>query len=162
MCYAQAMLTDTDIAWFAGLFEGEGCITIDKRNTGGRLLITMSDKDTIDHVNRLFPCLGIKTTYPANPKHGPYYTWKLNDPQKMRHIVNLILPYLGKRRTKKAEEFLAHIGSGPGRGHRSVTHCTRGHEFTPENTYIHPNGKRNCRTCLRAYKKARRANGLRD
>lgn len=25
--------------------------------------------------------------------------------------------------------------------------CKRGHEFTPENTYIFPNGKRNCRQC---------------
>jgi HNH endonuclease len=29
------------------------------------------------------------------------------------------------------------------------THCHRGHEFTPENTYVH-NGSRNCRTCQRA------------
>lgn len=29
------------------------------------------------------------------------------------------------------------------------THCKRGHEFTPENTYEHPLG-RNCVTCLRA------------
>lgn len=28
------------------------------------------------------------------------------------------------------------------------THCDRGHEFTPENTYVFPNGrKRNCRAC---------------
>ena len=27
------------------------------------------------------------------------------------------------------------------------THCVNGHEFTPENTYIKPNGCRNCATC---------------
>lgn len=27
------------------------------------------------------------------------------------------------------------------------THCKRGHEFTPENTRIRPNGHRECRTC---------------
>lgn len=32
---------------------------------------------------------------------------------------------------------------------RSATHCKRGHEFTPENTYRRPNGgRRQCRTCL--------------
>lgn len=31
---------------------------------------------------------------------------------------------------------------------RSTTHCMRGHEFTPKNTYIYPsNGRRSCRQC---------------
>lgn len=29
------------------------------------------------------------------------------------------------------------------------THCIHGHEFTPENTYIKPNGCRRCRECSR-------------
>lgn len=40
---------------------------------------------------------------------------------------------------------------------RSRTHCLRGHEFTPENTYIMRNGGRNCRACYRAYDARRRA-----
>jgi len=32
------------------------------------------------------------------------------------------------------------------------THCKRGHEFTPENTYIHPSdGHRQCRACAKEY-----------
>ncbi len=34
------------------------------------------------------------------------------------------------------------------------THCLRGHEFTSDNTYVRPGGKRNCRTCMRGYKRA--------
>jgi hypothetical protein len=30
---------------------------------------------------------------------------------------------------------------------RAQTHCKRGHEFTPENTFIRANGWRMCRTC---------------
>ena len=30
------------------------------------------------------------------------------------------------------------------------THCRRGHEMTPENTYVFPNGQRTCRTCKTA------------
>jgi hypothetical protein len=37
------------------------------------------------------------------------------------------------------------------------THCSRDHEYTPENTYVH-NGKRRCKTCR---KEARRASGAR-
>jgi hypothetical protein len=39
------------------------------------------------------------------------------------------------------------------------THCKRGHEFTPENTYVFPSGGRACRTCRlmhsRLYERAR-------
>ncbi len=33
---------------------------------------------------------------------------------------------------------------------RPSTHCTQGHEYTPENTYVQPgDGRRRCRTCNR-------------
>lgn len=38
----------------------------------------------------------------------------------------------------------------------SATHCVRGHEFTAENTYVKPNGTRNCRACKRAVDRGRR------
>ena len=31
-----------------------------------------------------------------------------------------------------------------------ATHCQRNHEFTPENTYVDPDGWRNCRACRKA------------
>ena len=34
------------------------------------------------------------------------------------------------------------------------THCNNGHEFTKENTYIRPNGARNCRVCQRIKQRA--------
>lgn len=37
--------------------------------------------------------------------------------------------------------------TSPAAIHAAATHCLRGHEFTPENTYIRPNGSRNCRAC---------------
>ncbi len=42
----------------------------------------------------------------------------------------------------------------------SKTHCKNGHEFTKENTYIRPNGSRECRTCMRDRDIVRRFVGL--
>lgn len=37
------------------------------------------------------------------------------------------------------------------------THCHKGHEFTPDNTYLSPSGDRQCRECTRARKRAKAA-----
>lgn len=36
-----------------------------------------------------------------------------------------------------------------------VTHCVSGHQYTPENTYVAPDGSRDCRTCRRAHDRRR-------
>lgn len=40
-------------------------------------------------------------------------------------------------------------GTGPTAINAVKTHCKRGHEFTPENTYLMPRGGRCCRICIR-------------
>jgi hypothetical protein len=45
-------------------------------------------------------------------------------------------------------------GKGPTAVNARKTHCKRGHEFTPENTYVYPRGGRECRTCSNFYKQA--------
>lgn len=45
------------------------------------------------------------------------------------------------------------------RPHALRTACNAGHEYTPENTYVDPNGSRRCRTCMRAYDRKRRPPG---
>jgi hypothetical protein len=41
-----------------------------------------------------------------------------------------------------------------GRNHQqSVTHCPFGHEYTPENTYLHKGKWRACRECKKAYQR---------
>lgn len=50
-----------------------------------------------------------------------------------------------QQRTHK-ENVLDHDSSAPSAINSRKTHCIRGHEFTPENTYLIQNGRR-CRIC---------------
>lgn len=36
----------------------------------------------------------------------------------------------------------------------ATTHCPRGHEYSPDNTYVDPTGGRRCRACSRIVKRA--------
>lgn len=47
-------------------------------------------------------------------------------------------------------------GTSPSSKNRIKTHCDKGHEYTPENTYSPPNGQRACRTCRRGWAAAER------
>jgi len=38
-------------------------------------------------------------------------------------------------------------GQKTGAQHRSKTHCPQGHVYDKKNTYVTPNGRRNCREC---------------
>ncbi len=152
----------TDIAWLAGIFEGEGNMSIAK-NGGTRISIGMADRDVIDRVNAMFPCTTIQVIVPKPIRGGnqprTIYTWRISNPVKVREILTLVLPQLGERRAAKAREVLAHLDSRPGTGglHRLKTHCPQGHEYTPENTYVRKGTTwRHCRACLKAWDKASR------
>lgn len=45
-----------------------------------------------------------------------------------------------------------------GENNRTKAHCPQGHEYTPDNTYVRPNGSRECRICRRILLKSWKAN----
>lgn len=46
-------------------------------------------------------------------------------------------------------------GEGPAAINARKTQCVEGHPFTGENTYLTPDGRRQCRTCIRRRSQAR-------
>lgn len=44
-------------------------------------------------------------------------------------------------------------GIGPTAANATKTHCLRGHEFNEINTYVRPDGRRQCRACRKALRR---------
>ena len=105
-----------DIAWAAGLFEGEGCFT--RKRNGGRLVVaaalSMTDEET---VRRFHQVLGFGTVYSLDPpswrdgKRKPQWRWQTGREYEFRALVELLDPYLGERRWRRAHELLNDLGT---------------------------------------------------
>lgn len=148
--------TPEEIAWAAGLFEGEGSVSLkhDKRgNPAPVLSLGMTDQDTVE---KFAAIIGVNQPHRFTPGPSHYkdmYRWQTQSIAVFRQVMEQFWPYLSYRRRQKFLEVYTatrHVEVH----HKDRMHCARGHEFTPENTHVVPSGARHCRTC-------RRANGAR-
>jgi hypothetical protein len=130
-----------DIAWFAGIYEGEGCATCSAGKP--RVQIAMTDRDIILRCQEVFN-LGT-VLGPHETAHKPRWIWGVSSGTATAQILFTIWPFLGERRREQA---LLAIDAWKAQQVTPLTHCRRGgHEYTPENTYIAPDGGRHCRMC---------------
>lgn len=151
--------------WAAGLFEGEGHISLlpypedDPHHRSGlmrrRLVLAMTDEDVVRRFHAFVNAGQVRWTKPFNERCKPVLRWECGAWPDIERILTGMLPYLGLRRSARAREVLANPASPV--GSQKKTHCKRGHEFTPENTYTYRD-IRACRTCRASASKRAKAN----
>lgn len=152
------MASDTEIAWAAGLFEGEG--TFDWH--GCQIRVTMSLTD-LDVLQRFASIVGNGTISgpikrkDAKPHWKPCWHWWAIG-QNVVTICFAFLPYLGQRRSAKAREVLAKFEAyleavAPV---RPCEHC--GLPFKPRSRRAASKAKYCEPRCLRLAKNERRRN----
>ena len=115
--YEHRVPMETEVAWLAGIWEGEGCWTYKKGRTrtypNGRvyvekphlkMVMSMTDRDIMERVGVIMD--GRKITYsdggPAHKAAGqkPCYIISLQG-EAAHRWTEIMLPYLGERRTQK-------------------------------------------------------------
>lgn len=108
-------MTELDIAWFAGLYEGEGCLGyyVDKRGYSSvRLYIESTDEDVIARLYTMWGGRVWESNYPSKPSHyKSSWRWGISNRADVRRIIKEIYPYLGQRRREKCDEVLSKIGA---------------------------------------------------
>ena len=105
-------LSATEIAWLAGLFEGEASFLLDKRSKtryqvstspcSVYISIQMIDEDVIARVaqllNKNYQSLTRKTS-----RNQPVYKVHIGDRATLRYLLPLLFPYLGNRRQQHVQ-----------------------------------------------------------
>jgi hypothetical protein len=101
-----------DYRWAAGILEGEGCFSIFQRKgkdySQVSVLCEMTDQDTIEKLQKE---LGVGRVSRRAPRPSRKDTWLLAV-QKQQDVFDTlirVMPYLGKRRLKKAQELFNYL-----------------------------------------------------
>jgi hypothetical protein len=89
------------IPWAAGLFEGEGTISISKR--GIRVAVTMTDLDVLETFQNNFGGSLLKQKLRAE-HYKQQWRWTLTNNKETFDFIEKILPYLHSRRAARANE----------------------------------------------------------
>lgn len=97
-------MTEKDIAWVAGLFEGEGTVSINRGRAAG-IAIAMTDRDVLERVQAIFGGK-ICISYPAKGKWKECHKWYLSVAESEDFLL-AIYPYLFSRRRERIDLWLA-------------------------------------------------------
>lgn len=125
--YLISKSSSAQIAWAAGLFEGEG-FTV-RRPTGKRVYLSVGmetrDLDVLSEFVRIMRANGVRSSKRRsgpqhetqilrkhranqNPRHSDVYRW-VTTGHTGRTAYELMRPYLGARRREKADQILAEV-----------------------------------------------------
>lgn len=158
--------TVEQVAWAAGLFEGEGCISFYQRDYGSKvqpqMRLGMTDRDVVERFAAIMGCGAIGMVKPGTGGSKAVFEWRIYEAEKVRELIALLLPFLGERRRARANEVIAKIADVRLHNEKK-THCPHGHALEGENLVIEPYRRaekvfetRRCRTCRERQAQARR------
>ncbi len=94
-----------DLAWAAGLFDGEGAIIRHKPTSNGyQLTLGMTDEDV---VRRFHTIVGTGKVHCRTLESGKgFWQWYCGAATEIVPLLEAMLPFFGIRRTSKAQEAL--------------------------------------------------------
>lgn len=105
------MSRETDIAWAAGLFEGEGCLSSSRRESHLRpscvAVMSSTDKDVLE---RFCAIVGVgkvvSRSQSSKLSKKQAYFWRVGSTVDFFHVCSLFMPYFGERRAARATEIM--------------------------------------------------------
>lgn len=98
----------TDIAWAAGLIEGEGCFTLHSDMKRPYFLLDMTDKDVLERFQEVFPNTNLRGPYKHKNKEHHKPRWRVDAyGDACVYIMQSVYPYMFTRRKEKIDELIS-------------------------------------------------------
>jgi hypothetical protein len=111
---------ETDIAWAAGLFEGEGCITQEVSKHAQMLKIVSTDYDVLVKFMSIVGVGRLESRKKAADHHKDQWQWRVQDAQGITLVLEMLMPHFCLRRYQKAEEMLQRTKHIRSKGRASI------------------------------------------
>lgn len=124
-------LTDVQVAYLAGIYEGEGSCAI----TSGRAIrveIVMTDQDVIHNIRNITGLGSVKSVAPRAEKHKTAYRWSIGSKDAVL-FLEAIYPWLGQRRGDRALDAINNWKTNKTQSSPNDTECVHGHSYLPPN-----------------------------
>lgn len=124
-------LKELDVAWLAGIYEGEGSCAI----TSGRAIrveIVMTDQDVMSRIHSLTGCGSLRSVAQRAENYKSAWRWSVGSGEAV-DFLQAILPWLGERRSQRAQEAIANWHTNKKQSSPFDTECVNGHPYNMEN-----------------------------
>lgn len=152
------------LAWLAGFWDGEGCVSLDKRHATPLFSLTQAGDEGEALCRRVLLASGIKGgVYPAPAQSRrrnwkPYYRVMVVGHQRVQALLAMCWPWLSDTKRAQAQRALD-VHRERKRNYvnhfAAKTHCPHGHPYSEENTLVVSKSgggvSRTCRTCRGDY-----------
>lgn len=93
----------SNVAWAAGLFEGEGCLTIRGPWKSAALSLSSTDLDVLERFREVVG-EGSIIGPDVRGSNKPIWRWHVQGAAEVLVVIRLLEPYFGERRKARAEE----------------------------------------------------------
>ena len=178
---ASTSAPDEELAWAAGLFDGDGSTCFERHKTRSNYVradmsITQTSRaGTPEVLLRFRQLVGvghINGPYGGSDRWEPVYRWKAHRLDHVQHVARTLWPWLGALKRAQAFHVITVVAAqaalprgNPAWGNRK-THCVNGHEY--ETARIRPyraravggtprRASKQCLACVREYARRQRA-----
>lgn len=109
-------MSDTELAWAAGFFDGEGSTTLQIRNTERNRLprpVVSIIHNTREQLDRFCSAIGDGKVYGPysrhKPNHSDFYNLQLTGYNRVQPALDKLWPYLSIHKKQQAEKVFARL-----------------------------------------------------